>query len=111
MNVSMVDALVGNEYSSILCTHLDKIGINVDLIVTKDRTGSQTVKINLQRYTEKPLLSRYQIRPEDNIFLPVRSDPFFDFSSLGDWVTVLGAITSVIVIREMLRDDEQRSVF
>ncbi len=77
-------------------------------IVTKDGVGSQTVRINLGKYSETPVISRYIIKPEDNIFLPRRSDPFFDFGSLGDWVTVLGAITSVFVIREMLRNDNQR---
>lgn len=38
MKVGMVDALVGNDYSLLLCSHLQALGVEVCLITTEDRS-------------------------------------------------------------------------
>lgn len=74
-------------------------------VVSKDGFRTQMMQLNLKEYSETGIAGRYFIRPEDNIILPRQPERFFDFRSLRDWITVLGAVTSVLVIDRMLNVD------
>jgi len=60
MKVVMVDALVGNEYSILLCTHLKALGVEVALITTRDRETPFPVSFPLWRWapSKEPDASR-----------------------------------------------------
>ncbi len=73
-------------------------------VVSKDGIRTQMMQVDLKKCTEAGCAGRYFIRPEDNIILPRQSEPFFDFRSLSDWVTVIGAISSILIIDRLLND-------
>ena len=50
MKVVMVDALVGNEYSLLLCNHLRSLGVKIALIVVRDREVFCPVSFPLWRW-------------------------------------------------------------
>jgi polysaccharide biosynthesis/export protein len=78
-------------------------------VVSKDGSGTQMLQVDLKKYTEVGMAGRYFIRPEDNIFLPRQSEPFFDFKSLSDWITVIGAVSSILIIDRLIRDRNNSS--
>jgi polysaccharide export outer membrane protein len=81
-------------------------------VVSKDGSNTQSMKINLKKYAERGISGRYIIRPEDNIILPRQPEPFFDFRDLGDWVTVLGGVMTVLIIKDLLEEEEgERAIF
>jgi len=75
-------------------------------VVSKDGFRTQMMQLNLKEYTESGIAERYFIRPEDNIILPRQRERFFDIRSLRDWVTVLGAVTSILLIDRMLNEEQ-----
>lgn len=75
-------------------------------VVSKDGLRTQMMQLNLEEYTKAGIAGRYFIRPEDNIILLRESEPFFDFGSLGDWVTVIGAVTSILIIDRLLNEED-----
>jgi len=75
-------------------------------VVSKDGIRTQMLQVDLKKYSEAGMAGRYLIKPEDNIILPRQSEPFFDFSSLSDWVTVIGAVSSIIIIDRLLNDED-----
>jgi D-inositol-3-phosphate glycosyltransferase len=50
MKVLMVDALVGNDYSLLLCNSLAKAGLDVSLVVTEDRKVGEDIQFKIKNW-------------------------------------------------------------
>jgi polysaccharide export outer membrane protein len=83
---------------------------NADLkkarVISKDGRFGQAIQIDLERYSKTGSPGRYIVRQEDTIVLPERHRGFFG-ANLGTMVTVLGAITSAILIYDRISSDDE----
>ena len=73
-------------------------------VISKDGLRTQTMKINLQNYQKSGTPGRYFIRPEDTIVLDRRRGGLLGMGSLGDVVTLLGAMSTALIIYDRLNE-------
>ena len=73
-------------------------------IIRKDGYYAQTVQVDLDRYSRSGKPIRYLLDKEDTVVLPERRSGFFG-SGLGTAVSILGAITSAVLIYDRLSED------
>ncbi len=73
-------------------------------IITKDGYYAQTIEVNLDRYSKQGIPARYIMKKEDTFILPYRGDGFLGVG-LGTAATVLGVITSGVIIYDLLSRD------
>lgn len=95
-NIDILDAI------SLAGGPTDRADLKRVKVVSKDGLYTQVVKLNLNKYTNTGLQGRYFIRPEDNIIVPRRSG---GLGTLRDWVTILGAVSTIVYIVDRLRSD------
>ncbi|MBN2227794.1 MAG: polysaccharide biosynthesis/export family protein [candidate division Zixibacteria bacterium] len=74
-------------------------------VVTKDGFRTQSVKINLNKYQQTGVPGRYFIRPEDTVILPRRKGGLFGLGSVTEIVTLVGAVSTAILLYTQLSDD------
>ncbi len=73
-------------------------------IVTKDGYYAQTIEVDLEDYSKTGTPARYIMKKEDTFIVPYRRDGFLGIS-LGTAATVLGIITSGVIIYDLLTDE------
>ncbi|UCE24762.1 MAG: polysaccharide biosynthesis/export family protein [Candidatus Zixiibacteriota bacterium] len=73
-------------------------------VVTKDGYYAQTIEVNLDDYSKSGTPARYIMKKEDTFIVPYRRDGFLGIG-LGTAATVLGIITSGVIIYELLTDE------
>lgn len=73
-------------------------------IVTRDDLYAQTYQINLDKYTKTGLPARYIMKKEDTFLIPYRQTGFLGVG-LPTIATVLGAVSTAIIIYDRLRTD------
>ncbi len=78
-------------------------------VVTKDGLRTQSVKVNLKKYQETGSPGRYFIRPEDTVILPRRKGGLFGLGSVTEIVTLVGAVSTAILLYTQLSDDNGSS--
>jgi protein involved in polysaccharide export with SLBB domain len=74
-------------------------------VVSKDGYGTQLVKLDLTKYGKTGISDRYMVRPEDNIIIPAKSGGILGMGSLTDFVTLLGGISTAVLIYSTLNSD------
>jgi polysaccharide biosynthesis/export protein len=74
-------------------------------VISKDGFRTQTMKINLKKYQESGTPGRYFIRPEDTIVLERRRGGLLGMGSFGDVVTLLGAMSTALIIYDRLKPE------
>ncbi|UCD93955.1 MAG: SLBB domain-containing protein [Candidatus Zixiibacteriota bacterium] len=74
-------------------------------IVSKDGYGTQLVKLDLTRYGTAGIPGRYILRPEDNVIVPVKSGGLLGMGSLADLLTLLGGVSTAVLIYTSLSSD------
>jgi polysaccharide export outer membrane protein len=72
-------------------------------VVTKDGYYAQTIQVDLDKYTKTGIPARYILKKEDTFIVPYRRDSFLGIG-LGTAATVLGIITSAVIIYELVTD-------
>ena len=72
-------------------------------VVTKDGFYAQTIQIDLDKYSKEGIPSRYVMKREDIFIVPYRSAGFLGIG-LGTAATILGVITSGIIIYDLVTD-------
>jgi len=77
--------------------------LNEVTVVSKDGQYTQVTTLNLKKYQEVAISGRYMIRPEDNIIVPRKSGGFLGMGSIGDVVTLLGAVSTAVLIYDRLK--------
>ena len=73
-------------------------------IITKDGYYAQTIEINLEKYSQQGVPSRYIMKKEDTFVLPYRRDSFLGIGLTGA-ATVVGIITSGVLLYDALTRD------
>ena len=73
-------------------------------IITRDGYYAQTIEVNLEKYSKTGTPARYVLRKEDTFLLPNRSGGIFGVG-LGTAATVLGVISTAIIIYDRLSPD------
>ncbi len=73
-------------------------------IVTKDGFYAQTIQIDLDKYSKEGIPSRYVMKKEDTFIVPYRRSGFLGIG-LGTAATVMGIITSGIIIYNLASDN------
>jgi len=74
-------------------------------VVSKEGPGTQVTKFNMDEYRMKPYPNRYQVQPEDVIFIPSQTDPrrrAFLGLGLTEWIGILGGIGTFLVVADQL---------
>ena len=72
-------------------------------LVSIDGRYGQSLQIDLEKYTKSGKPARYILKKEDTIFLPANPEGSFLQRNVGTIVTVLGVITSGLLIYDQLR--------
>lgn len=75
-------------------------------IITKDGIYAQTIQIDLEKYSQTGNTPRYILKKEDTFLLPRSRSGGFLGINLGTAVTIVGLITSSILLYDQLSDDE-----
>ncbi len=73
-------------------------------VVTKDGFYAQTIQIDLDKYSKQGVPSRYVMKKEDTFIVPYRRAGFLGIG-LGTAATVLGVISSGVLIYSLISDD------
>ncbi|MFZ5981854.1 MAG: polysaccharide biosynthesis/export family protein [Candidatus Zixiibacteriota bacterium] len=74
-------------------------------ILTKDGNYAQSYQVNLEKYTETGRPARYILKNEDTFVIPERRQSFFS-GGVTTWVTLIGGITSAVVLYELIKPEE-----
>lgn len=77
-------------------------------VVTKDGLYAKTLSVDLEKYTTTGSPARYILGKEDTFILPNRQDSFLR-RNVGTIATVLGIVTSAIIIYDQLQSDNNGS--
>jgi polysaccharide export outer membrane protein len=73
-------------------------------VVTKDGYYAQTIQVDLDKYTKTGTPARYVLKKEDTFIVPYRRDGFLGIG-LGTAATILGIITSAVIIYDLMTDE------
>ncbi len=74
-------------------------------VVTRDGFYGQSVHIDLDEYVTTGTPARYTLRKEDALVIPVKKGGFFG-RNIGTIATILGAVTSAVLIYETLKPED-----
>ncbi len=83
---------------------------NADLtkvrIISKDGIYAQTLEINLEKYSQSGNIPRYILKKEDTFIMPVAQRGGFLGVDLGTAATILGILTSSLLVYNQINDDQ-----
>ncbi len=85
--------------------YLDNADLRKTRVISKDGAYAQTLGFDLKEYAETGVPARYIMRKEDAIVIPYKRGGLFG-SSLGTITTVLGAVTSAVLIYEAVKPSD-----
>jgi polysaccharide export outer membrane protein len=74
-------------------------------VLTKDGSYGQSYQFNLQEYVETGRPARYILKNEDTFVIPQKRQGFFS-GGISTWVAVIGGITSVVLLYELLKPND-----
>jgi len=77
------------------------------MIVSKDGSNTQSLKLNLEKYIQSGVKGRYIVRSEDNIVVDRKSGGFLGISSFTDVVAILGAASTAVFLYEALSGGDE----
>lgn len=103
-NIDVLDAV------ALAGGHTEAANLKKALILSKDGAYAQSMQINLEKYSKTGQPARYIIRREDTIILPYRGNPFLSLN-IGMVVTVVGLVTSFLIIYDQLKPADEADPF
>ncbi len=83
----------------------DNANLSEARVITRDGFYGQTIHIDLDKYIETGTPARYTLRREDAFVIPARRGGFFG-SNIGTIATVLGMVTSAVLLYETLKPED-----
>lgn len=103
-NIDILDAV------ALAGGHTEAADLKKARVLSKDGNYAQSMHIDLEKYSKTGQPARYIIRREDTIILPYRGNPFLSLN-IGMVVTVVGLVTSFLIIYDQLKPVDAQDPF
>ncbi|MCK4605821.1 MAG: polysaccharide biosynthesis/export family protein [candidate division Zixibacteria bacterium] len=83
----------------------DNANLSEARVITRDGFYGQMIHIDLDEYIKTGTPARYTLRKEDALVIPAKRGGFFG-SNIGTIATVLGVVTSAVLLYETLKPED-----